>query len=941
MKKVFSLYLSMMIWAAASAQKITGSIKGFITDSTAHALNDATVSIITAKDSSLISFTLSSNSGYFEIKNIVDGDYIVLVSYEGFFPLRKPFTISPASQHINLGDVKMVQDIQMLGGVVVKSDVPIQVKGDTIAYNAASFKVLNPNGTAEDLLKKLPGVQVERDGTIKAQGETVNKIYVDGKEFFGSDPKMATKNLTADMIDKVETYDDMSEQSKFSGVDDGSRSRVMNFKLKKDKKKGMFGRASAGYGTDDRYTGSASANYFKGATKLSLVARTNNTNNIGFSNNDNLGIFNSGAAGGRGSSNFSNGSGITKNWNAGFNYSDVWGKDVELTGSYFFNRLNNYNDNRSSGVYNFPRDSTVNRIQQGISNNYNNNHRGNLRSVYSIDSMNSVIYSTNLNAQTSESYRTDSTESFDLGKGNLSKVNDSRSVRENTGNGTNWSNNIIFRHKTSKIGRSFSINLSNSINENVRNGSTTSRIGNFINGSKTRDSLINQVSNQLTDSKSYGAGISYTEPISRDKIMEFNYNYNKNHNQSDRHVYDLDPSTGKYTRENFAQTNLFQNSTESNRLGSNYRVVKKKYNYQVGVAAQRTTLESNNVSKKQLIQQSFTNLFPTASFNYQFARSKSLRFQYRGSTNQPSTTQLQETTEKNNPLYWTRGNAALKQEYDNNVSLSYNFFNMTSFRNYFFRLGFSNTYNKIVNNIISQPGIYKEDTVIRGVQLTTPVNAAGTYNVNGNFNMGFPIKKMKGGNFNTTTSVRFGQGIGFVDSVENLSKNLSIGESLHLGYTYKEKLDISIGTSVNYNAAQYSFNKGNNNSYYTYTASGDVSYIFPKNFIIATDVDFTGNSGLASGYDQNYFLWNASLSKQMLKNKRGELKLSVFDILKQNRSISRNFGSNYIEDVQNSAVQRFFMLSFTYNLNRMGGNQRGGGNGGRNNGSGRNFEIRQ
>jgi hypothetical protein len=913
----------------ANAQKYNGVVRGTLKDSASkQSLHDATVSVLGAKDSSLISFTLSSNSGFFEIKNVPLGDYIMLVSYQGFNTLRKSFSITDKTPVADLGAVLMAEDFKMLGEVIVKDEVPIRVKGDTVVYNANSFKVLNPNGTAEDLLKKLPGVQVERDGTVKAQGETVPKIYVDGKEFFGSDPKMATKNLTADMIAEVEVYDDMSDQAKFNGVDDGSRTRVMNLKLKKDKKQGMFGRASGGYGTDDRYNGNLSANYFKGATKLSVVARTNNTNNIGFTNNDNLGIFSAGSAGG---SRGGNSSGITKNWNVGTNYSDLWGKNLELTGSYFFNHLNNYNNSRSSSIYTFPKDSVVNKIQSGISRNYNDNHRANLRLTYTIDSMNSVIYTPNWNLQNSESNRTDSSESFNTGKTDQSKVNDSRSIRENNGDGTNWSNNITFRHKTSKKGRTFSINLTNSVNNNERDGSTMSRIGNFRNGVKTRETVINQISRQKTESKNYNAGISYTEPMGRDKVLEFNYRYSKNENKSDRRVYDFDTLAGKYSRENIAQTNLFENSNESSRLGTNFRIVKKKYNYQLGIAAQRITLVSDNISKKQFVEQTYTNLFPTASFNYNFARSKALRFQYRGSTNQPSTSQLQETTDKNNALYWTRGNAALKQEYNNSFSLSYNFFNMTSFKNYFFRVGFSNTMNQIVNNIMSGPRIYKEDTIDRGVQLTIPVNANGTYNFNANANIGFPIKRMKGGNFNTTTNVRIGRDISFVDSIENISKNISLGETVHISYTYKEKLDISVGAGIDYNAARYSLFDQNNNSYYTYTASGDISYIFPKDFIVSTDGDFIANSGLADGYNQHYFLWNASFSKQMLKNKRGELKLSVFDILKQNRNISRSFGSNYIQDVQNSVVQRFFMLSFTYNLNRMGNrNVRINGGGGAN-----------
>ena len=543
MKKLLFLALMFITCLAATAQKYNGIVRGSLKDSASkQGLNDATISVLAAKDSSLISFTLSSNSGFFEVKNVPAGTYIVLVSYKGFRTLRKPFSITDKTPVADLGAVNMIQDYTSLDEVVVKDEVPIKVKGDTIVYNANSFKVLNPNGTAEDLLKKLPGVQVDRDGTVKAQGETVNKIYVDGKEFFGNDPKMATKNLTADMIDQVETYDDMSEQAKFSGVDDGSRSRVMNFKLKKDKKKGMFGRASAGYGTDDRYVGNLSANYFKGATKLSIVARANNTNNLGFTNNDNLGIFTAGSAGGnRGG----NSSGITKNWNIGANYSDLWGKDLELTGSYFFNHLNNSNNSRSSGVYTFLNDSIVNKLQSGLSNNYNNNHRANLRLLYTIDSMNSIVYTPNFNLQNSESSRTDTSESFNMGKDPL-KVNDSRSVSENKGDGTSWSNNFTFRHRTSKKGRTFSINLTNSVNNNERNGSTVSRIGNFKDGIKIRETIINQISHQTTDSKSYSAGLSYTEPLGRDKMIEFNYRYNKSENNSDRHVYDFDTIAGKY-----------------------------------------------------------------------------------------------------------------------------------------------------------------------------------------------------------------------------------------------------------------------------------------------------------------------------------------------------------------------------------------------------------
>jgi hypothetical protein len=313
------------------------------------------------------------------------------------------------------------------------------------------------------------------------------------------------------------------------------------------------------------------------------------------------------------------------------------------------------------------------------------------------------------------------------------KLTDSRSVRNSIGDGLNWTNNLTYRRKLAKRGRTFSLSFSNAYSNSDRDGTSNSRIGMFDNGIKTSDSVINQLSNQSNGTKNYGIGFSYTEPLARDKVVEFNYSYNTNNNQSDREVFDLDSSTGKYEIRNLQQTNIFENRNQSNRFGTNFRVVKKKYNYQLGVAAQRTLLQSNNLSKNSIVEQSFTNLFPTALFNYQFARSKNLRFDYRGRTNQPSVTQLQPIRDVSNPLYQTEGNPFLKQEYSNNFSIHYNFFDMVKFKNYFFRVSFANTYNNIVNSITQ---------IRKGVQLSRPVNSNGAYNVSGNFNIGFPINKM-------------------------------------------------------------------------------------------------------------------------------------------------------------------------------------------------------
>lgn len=906
----FLLFLSLFCSFTAQAQK-PGGVRGSVIDSASKdGLNDATVSVVTAKDSSLISFALTSNSGFFEIKNLDTGSYVLMISYQGYPNILKSFGITADKPVVDFGAIKADQEYKQMKEVILNSTPPVQIKGDTLAYNAAAFKT-KPNATVEDLLKKLPGVQVERDGTVKTQGENVQKIYVDGKEFFGNDPKLATKNLTADMIDQVEVYEEQSEQSRFSGVDDGNRTRSINLKLKKDKKKGLFGRVGAGVGTDGRYESNASVSYFKGASKLSLVARSNNINSVGFTQGDITGV---GIGGGGNNNSGASAPGITRNTNAGLNYSDLWGKKTEVTGSYFFNNSNT-NNTSSSYRQTFFADSTLNRNQQSTTDNSSANHRLNMRLTYQIDSFNSIIYTPNVSIQHSESDRFTGTQTFAQKGTQEYRLNDNTSSIHNEGNGSNWGNNLLFRHRFQVRGRTFSLNLTNTWNNNERDGLTDSKFGFYSLGIKTKDSLVQQINRTVNGTNNYGMSASYTEPIGRDKVLELNYAYNSNNNSNDRSVFDYNSFTSEYDLLNDLQTNRFRNNNESNRLGASLRVVKKKYNYQVGMAAQQLELRSNNLSKGAIIRQTFTNLFPTGSFNYRFARSKNLRFDYRGRTNQPSATQLQPIRDVSNPLYQTEGNPALRQEYSNNFTLMYNSFNMMRFRNLFTRFTFNNTYNKIVNSV-TQLG--------KGVQLSRPVNADGAYNMSGIVDFGVPISKQKGGNINTTTNFNLNRDVSLANDVKNYTNNLVIGETVRVNYNYKDKLDLGISGGVSYNRARNTLNTRQNNTYYRYLASVDGSYIFPRNFVLSTDVDYTATTGLTAGFNQSFLLWNANFAHQMFKNKRGELKLTVFDILKQNRSINRNVADNYIEDVQNTVLQRYFMLTFTWNLSKFGAAPQGG-----------------
>ena len=916
MKKFFLLSLVLASVFTAAAQKTAGIVKGTLVDSTsAQGIADATISVSSSKDSTLVSFTLTSNSGFFEIKNLEAGSYYLQVSYQGFENLALSFDITADNPVKDFGSMNMSRLYKTLQEVIIQ-DAPVKVKGDTIAYNASAFKT-KPNATAEDLLKKLPGVQVDRDGTVKAQGENVQKVYVDGKEFFGSDPKQATKNLSADMIAEVEVYDDMSEQAKFNGIDDGSRSKAINLKLKKEKKRGTFGRAQAGYGTNERYTANLRTNFFKGATQLTLLANGNNTNNLNFTSTDMLGMSSFGGGGG---GNFmmrggpmpslgGSGSGITSSLSAGLNYNDTWSKFFDISSSYNINR-STVDNLRESFRQTFFTDSTIERNQDMLSRNSTNVNRFNMRLTYNINERNSIVYSPTINFQDSEGFRNDTVSSFVDHEDRYYKLNETRTNSQNRGKGMNWSNNLIWRKRFAKAGRTLSVNLSNTYNRSERESFNQSILRNFNgDGLKLKDSAFNQNNIFNSQVNNYALTLSYTEPIGRDKIWEWNYSYSNNENVSDRSSFELNPGTGKFDRPNNLLTNYFENSNEYNRLGTNFRVVKKKYNYQLGVAAQHIVLQSNNVTRGKFLEQKSVNLFPTASFNYLFARSKNLRFNYRGRTNQPSASQLQDVPDLSDPNNIIQGNPALEQEFVNNVSITYNFFDMTKFRNIFLMMSYNNTYNKIVNST-RQLGF--------GRQITTPVNVDGVYNVNGNFNIGFPIKKMQGGNVNTTTRVNFNRDASIIDGNKNYIKNLTLGEDLRINYNFKEKLDLGITASLNYTTAQYTIRPANNTKFFTEIYSADLTYTLPKGFIIATDIDFTSYTG-SNNLDQEFTMWNASLAKQLFKSKKGELKLSVFDILNQNVSVTRNASDNYVEDVRTNVVQQFVMLSFTYNINRMGG----------------------
>jgi hypothetical protein len=926
--------ISFLLFTSLLGQdKTAGSIKGLIRDSSEHhTLKQATISIL-HRDSSIVKQAISGNDGVFNIINISAGNYILKISYTGYETRFSNFTIDSNNSALNAGIIYMVAHAHELATVVVETP-PIIIKKDTIEFNAGSFAT-KPNATAEDLLKKLPGLDVDKTGNIKAQGETVQRVLVNGKRFFGDDPRTATQNLPSDVIDKIQVFDDLSDQSAFTGFDDGNRVKTINIVTKKNT--GYFGKLVAGAGNKNLYDVAGNLNSFKGNQQISFIGQLNNTNRQNFTPQD---IFGSSGASGRsgGFGGFSRGSytnrsgggrnggsaqmqqlqGLNANGNnnngivttaaAGLNYRDQWGKNTTAYGSYFYNNLLTSKDQKTVTQNFVPNDSSIFNNQDQSSLRRVVNQRINLNIETQFDSLNSLIIRPNVAYQQT----TNSSNSItNTTKGQDILLNKANANTDSYNEGYNGNLDMLFRHRFLKKGRTFSLDVNGGANSNKGNGDNFS-ITDYYNNGVDSVSNVNQHYMSITKVQGINTTAAYTEPVGRHSQLEVDYNHTYNKNTSEKTTYNFDSTTQKFTSVDSLLTNDYQNTYSSDRATINYRIQSDKMNLSFGNGLQFGNLTSINETKNITLTQHYVNTYPTANFSYRFNKTSNLRFNYSGRTNQPDVTQLQPVIDNSDPLNVVIGNPNLKQSFTHSFRALYNSFDNVHFRNIFATVNASFIHDNIVSAV--------RTNTTTGADTITYLNLNGTYNISAFFNYGFQLKKHKS-NLNFTTNFTDNRSVNGINKEINYTQNYTIGESIKFITNLKKNFDMNFSATPTYNIVRYSVQPDENENYFSQLLDVEATYYTKSGWLLAADFDYTAYTGRAAGYNTSVPLLNAAIAKQFLKKKQAEFRLSVFDLLNQNVSIVRNVTENYIQDVQTKVLTRYVLLTFTYNLKNFSNQQ--------------------
>lgn len=916
------MILGILLSANTFAQK-KYQIKGSLTDTSNHvSLVNSSVSVLRAEDSTLVGFTRTDNQGIFTLSKLPPGKFLLLATYPGYADYMTKFSLDSTTS-VNLNRISMSLKAKLLQDVIIKGKAAaIKIKGDTTEFNAASYTI-QPNAKVEDLLKQLPGIQVDQDGKITAQGQTVTKVLVDGEEFFGDDPTLVTKNLRGDMVDKVQLYDKTSDQAAFTGIDDGKKTKTINIKLKDDKKNGYFGKLDAGLATDKYYEEQAMFNIFKGKKKFSAYGTLGNTGKtgLGWSDDSKYGSsenveFGDGYimiddSGSDALSSFNgqyDGRGLPLARTGGVHYDNKWNNDKESV-----------NTNYKAGSINV----------EGISNNLSqNNLPSGIIQTSSAEKFDNFMFRQKLDAtyqvklDSSSSLKVSADGTLRHSEANsdfntISRRNDTlinsttRSLRNNVDDKV-FNAKILWEKKLRKKGRTISVNLSEALIHSESQGYLKS-VNTFYQGTGVVDSTqqIDQFKASTTSNSAFNSNVAYTEPVSKRLSLIVNYGFGAVNSSADRKSFN-ETADGKYAALDPLYSNNYQFDQLINQGGVVLNYIRDKTTINIGTKVSGIGYTQNNHIDQTVFKRNFLNWNPRATYKYKFSQQRSLSINYEGSNQQPSINQIQPVAQNTDPLNIVLGNPGLDPSFTHRLTANYNSYKVLTSQSLF--LGGSYA-------ITSDPIVSMSQTDEAGKSTYQSVNLSGKRTSNFYFylyagrNINF-FGLNTGFNLNTYANTYYS----YVNNALNKTNAGSYSASLYLAHYQQKPVSFRISAGPAYNRAESSLQSALNNNGWAFNSSGSVGADLPLKFEISTDGNYEFRGKTKSfNTDFSRFIWNAAIAKKFTKSQGLKLSLRVNDLLDQNKGFNRSASETTISQSDYTTVRRYYSISLAWDFNKMGG----------------------
>ncbi|MDQ7917550.1 outer membrane beta-barrel protein [Mesonia sp. MT50] len=919
----FFLLGFLLIFASAEAQEY--KIQGKVIDSENVALESATIYVETVKDSSLVDYTITDVDGSFVIEGSTDATEVNLyISFTGFQTYKKKYQLSENSM-INTGSITLNLADNTLGEVVVQATkAPVSIKTDTLEFNASSFKT-KADANLEEVLKKLPGVTVDKDGAVSVNGKKVSRVLVNGKEFFGDDPKIATKNLPKEIINKIQVVDTKTKSEEFTGKEGDSENKTINITIDEDKNKGYFARLTAGGGTDERYELSGIGNYFKDDLRVSILASSNNINSSGFTFDEVFDAMGRSAYSIARSSNgsfsingnsFGGGGGVTKSDNGGISLVNEWDDETELSANYFFNRGDTKTRTQIERENILP-DRTYFNNSISSSDRKNDNHRARFGFEFQPDTLTRISFRPNMTVNKGFSKSNSNTSSFGE-DGN--PINNAETEQFSNLSSTNFSNRLNVTRKFGSKGGFISLGFDNTNNtseeENVYFSSREiyDDLGN-LEDTDIQDQFINQ----NTRKDEYSVRANTRLPLSEKLSLDVSYSYTKSKGKSERLIYEKDDVTGEYDVLVDTLSNDFNSETFNHRpnIGLVYKDDKLRASISGGL--ENVRLKNEDLFSETSFDNTYNNLYSNAYFRYKINKTKSIYFNYRNSRDTPSITQLQPVTNTTNPLNVVTGNPNLDPSLEHRMYMNFNNYDFKSRSGFYAYLGGNLTNDKVVAITTTNEDL---------VRTTTYTNVDGVYSmfVGASLDKTITLESKNTIKIDAGVNGNFSKDLGFSNGVKFDSNRYIVSPRVGVQYDIIDVLTVEPSYDISFNNAKYSLNNTRDQNYINHDIALEVTSYWPKNFVFGNDISYRHLGNIAPGFKNDFVLWNMSLGYKVMGDD-GIFKVKVFDVLDQNISTSRNTGDDFVQDTQELVLEQYVMFSFTYKLSKFGGkdpNKKGG-----------------